>query len=71
MIRVISGIGAGIVAAVALDRLLQSVLFGVETTDPRTIAIVAMVMLIAGVAATSLPIRRAIRVDPITALRSE
>jgi len=69
--RVVIGVGVGVVAAMALGRLLQSVLFGVETTDPTTLAIVSLVMLSAAVVATWLPTRRAILVDPVAALRSE
>jgi putative ABC transport system permease protein len=65
------GVGVGIVASIALGRLLQSVLFGVETTDPGTMAIVALVMLGAAGVATWLPTRRAIQIDPVAALRSE
>jgi len=71
MTRVMIGVGVGIVASIALGRLLQSVLFGVETTDPGTMAIVALVMLGAAGVATWLPTRRAIQIDPVAALRSE
>jgi len=71
MTRVAIGTGVGIVAAIMLGRLLQSVLFGVATTDARTIVTVAIIMLSAGALATWLPTRRAMRVDPMTALRAE
>ena len=71
MVRVAVGITAGVVLAIALDGFLQSFLFGVETTDPITIGMVAALMGAAGLVATWLPINRAVQVDPVTALRSE
>ena len=61
----------GLVAAFAATRLLNSLLFGVGAWDPITFSVI--VLLIAGVAflAAWLPARRAARVDPMIALRSE
>jgi putative ABC transport system permease protein len=65
------GVAAGLVGALGLTRLVTSLLFGVEPTDPLTI--VAVVATIALVAATAslLPAWRASRVDPIVVLRDE
>lgn len=65
------GIVIGGLAALAVTRLLQGQLFGVQPTDPLTFAAVAAMLLVVGLAASQLPARRASRVDPVTALRSE
>ena len=65
------GLAAGIVAALALSRLLSSLLFGVGAGDPATYAAVSAILLLVSAAACWIPARRATRVDPVTALRSE
>ncbi|MCW5964604.1 MAG: FtsX-like permease family protein, partial [Bryobacterales bacterium] len=63
------GLTVGLVAALALSRLLAAFLFGIEATDPATYALVASVLLLTSLLASYLPGRRAMRVDPATALR--
>jgi len=67
----LAGIGAGLLASLALTRFLSSLLFGVAPWDPLTF--VAVALLLAGVAllASALPARRATKVDPMIALRCE
>jgi putative ABC transport system permease protein len=68
---VILGLAGGLLAALALSRLLTKMLFGVSPHDPRTLAVVALVLTAVALLASYLPARRATRVDPLTALRSE
>jgi ABC-type antimicrobial peptide transport system permease subunit len=65
------GMAVGLVGAVLLSRLMTTVVYGVRVTDPLTYAAVAL--LLAGVAlvASYVPARRATRVDPLTAMRTE
>ncbi|HUG52187.1 MAG TPA: FtsX-like permease family protein, partial [Vicinamibacteria bacterium] len=66
-----AGAAAGLVAALALSRLMSSLLFGVAATDPVTFAAVCLVLGAVALAATYLPARRATRIEPLAALRSE
>jgi ABC-type antimicrobial peptide transport system permease subunit len=66
-----AGLIVGLAGAVALTRLLQALLFGVSPTDPLTFVVVAAVLTAIALVATLLPARRAARVDPLPALRTE
>jgi putative ABC transport system permease protein len=68
---VLVGLVLGLAGAVALSRVLASLLFNTTPTDPSTFAVVSLVLLLAAVAACFLPARRTMRVDPMTALRAE
>jgi putative ABC transport system permease protein len=65
------GLAAGVLIALAVTRYLEGSLFNVSATDPSTFAGVALVLLLVALAAQSVPVARAIRVDPTEALRQE
>jgi putative ABC transport system permease protein len=65
------GITLGLLAALAVTRLMKSLLFGVSATDPLTFVGVAGLLLIVTLLACWLPARRATQVDPLVALRHE
>ena len=65
------GIALGLAGSFALTRALSTLLFGVTATDPVTFAGVAGMLLVVAIAASLIPARRAMRVDPVIALRYE
>jgi len=65
------GAAIGLVASLAVTRALSSLLFGVSVTDPLTFIAVPVVLAFVAILACYLPARRAMRVDPIIALRYE
>jgi ABC-type antimicrobial peptide transport system permease subunit len=64
------GVALGLAGALATTRLLASLLFEVQPTDPATLAVVSLVLILIAAAASWMPARRAMRVDPVEALRS-
>jgi putative ABC transport system permease protein len=65
------GVAAGVGLALGLTRLMSSLLFGVQATDTLTFATVTGVVALVSAAASLLPALRAMRVDPMVALRNE
>jgi putative ABC transport system permease protein len=65
------GIAIGLASAVAMTQLIASMLFGVKPTDPLTYVAVVALLGVVAFAASYIPARRAMRVDPIVALRYE
>jgi putative ABC transport system permease protein len=64
-------VAIGLTGAIALTRVMESVLYETTPNDPATLAISASVVLIVAAAAALVPARRATRVDPLVALRYE
>jgi len=69
MTLALAGVAVGVAGALALTRVMAAVLYEVRTTDPGTFATVVMVLLMSALVASWLPARRALRIDPVQALR--
>ena|SRR5260370_42280708 len=68
---VLIGIAVGVAASGVASRVIASLLFETDANDPLTFAVVSLLFAAIGIAAAYLPARRAMRVDPLTALRAE
>jgi len=71
MMMTLIGLAFGLVGVIALSRVMVGLLYGVSPTDPLTFAGVSIVLLLVALLACLIPARRATRVDPIVALRTE
>jgi ABC-type antimicrobial peptide transport system permease subunit len=65
------GVVLGLIGALLATRLLKSMLFGVSATNPFIFAVNALILMAVALAACLIPARRASRIDPMEALRSE
>jgi len=67
----LGGVALGICGALALTRVIQSLLFHISATDPGTFVCIALLFVIVALAASYIPAHRAANVDPMVALRYE
>jgi predicted permease len=71
LLQTAAGLVVGVLAALGAGQFLSSMLFGVEPHDPVTVIAAALVMLVVSVAATYVPARRTVRIDPVRELNAE
>jgi putative ABC transport system permease protein len=71
MALAIIGVALGLMAALALTRVMKGLLFGVSATDPLTFMVIALLLMFVALLACYIPARRATKVDPLIALKSE
>jgi putative ABC transport system permease protein len=68
---VLIGVALGLVGACILTRALSNLLYGISVTDPSTLLSTSLLLIVIALLASYIPARRAAKVDPIVALRSE
>jgi len=71
MVLALGGVGIGLLASLALTRLMKSLLFNVGVTDPLTFAAIALLMTLIALLACVIPAQRATKIDPLVALKYE
>ena len=71
MMLAVAGSVIGLAAAFGLTRVIRSLLYGVDATDPLTFAGTALLLMIIALLASYIPARRAVRIDPMTSLRCD